>query len=180
MGRTARVETTISMRPISAVNPSVIACEATRTSSKTRHRHRAKHYLQWHSSEQIRVCVAVSICDRDAQNDNTTKQGDCYSDSVLPVPYQPLYLDKTFLCKLPEDRQSHFTQVWKVMENDITRQTDLFRICDRDTARVLTRNWDPVLHVTHPRINWKINVWIYLELCESQQYLGFHSSLAEM
>lgn len=54
--------------------------------------HHTKHYLQWHSSEPITVCVAVYICGLDAQNDNKRKQWDCYSDSVPTVPYQLLYL----------------------------------------------------------------------------------------
>lgn len=69
------------MRLKCAVNLSVIACAATRTSSKTRRLHRAEHYLQWHSTERITVCVAVYLC-LDAESDNTIKAGDWYSDSV--------------------------------------------------------------------------------------------------
>lgn len=122
-GKDSQVETEINMYLKCAVNLSLTASEATCTSSEIKHLHNARHYLQWHRTEPITVWVAVYlvvVMPRMIIKQNT----EIVIPSLFPqCPISFYIFDNTLPCKLPEDRQSNFTQVRKVMGNDIMQQS---------------------------------------------------------
>lgn len=68
--------------------------------------------------------VLLYICGLEDQNDSLIKENtEIVILNLFPQCPISLYIfDNTLPCKLPEDRQSNFTQVWKVMGNDIIQQ----------------------------------------------------------
>lgn len=73
---------------------------------------------QW-SNYSLCCCIYVVLMLRMIIKENT----EIAILTLFPQCTISFYIfDNTLPCKLPEDRQSNFAQVWKVMENDIIQQ----------------------------------------------------------
>lgn len=116
-----RVETEINIHLKSAVNLSVTASEATCTSSKIKStpcRTLSAMTQDW-TNYSLCCCISVVLMLSMIIKQNT----EIVILTLFPqCPISFYIFDNTLPCKLPEDRRSNFTQVWKVMENDIIQQ----------------------------------------------------------
>lgn len=102
--------------------------------------------------------------------------------SQCPISFY--IFDNTLLCKLPEDRRSNFTQVWKVMENDIIQQPS----SPGSVPWFMTTTESGSLPKLEPTFYYLLcaqtqienktysNSRIYSETYKSWLCLGFHSS----
>lgn len=75
----------------------------------------------------------------------------------LRHPISFYIFDNTLPCEFPEDKQSNFTQVWKVMEKWHLPVVQVhFLIYDDDKVRILTKTRPYfLLHIMCPNTNWK-------------------------